>query len=68
MPIYEYRCSQCQSTFARLQRVGTPVDAVQCPECGSGEVGRILSVFASSSPSRSPSSAGTTGCGGGGFT
>ena len=31
MPIYEYRCSNCDVTFEVLVRGG---DAVTCPQCG----------------------------------
>jgi putative FmdB family regulatory protein len=33
MPIYEYRCTQCQHIFERYQPVGDPVPT--CPQCGS---------------------------------
>jgi putative FmdB family regulatory protein len=32
MPIYEYRCTQCQTVFERHQTVGAPAPA--CPACG----------------------------------
>lgn len=42
MPIYEYRCSECGHTFERLQQISES-DPDQCPECGSSEVGRLIS-------------------------
>lgn len=67
MPIYEYRCNECQTVFPRLQRVGATADGVRCPECGSTQVARKPSTFASaaSGPTVGASSG---GCGSGGFT
>ncbi len=47
MPIYEYRCCQCGTEFERLRPLGQAGDAGPCPQCGSLEVGRRLSLFAS---------------------
>ena len=41
MPIYEYRCGACAHEFEALLRPG---DVPACPECGSGEAERRLSV------------------------
>jgi len=43
MPIYEYCCSHCQTSFERI--IVTKLDAgeVTCPSCQSREVDRILS-------------------------
>jgi len=49
MPIYEYRCRECGHVFSRLQRVGASSEGVTCPKCGSTEVERLLSTFASTS-------------------
>ena len=32
MPIYEYRCRDCDATFEVMVRAG---DAVTCPRCGA---------------------------------
>ena len=56
MPIYEYTCRKCSGKFEQLVRSMKAADeAVKCPECGSSETARSLSVFAVSS---------TTGSGG----
>jgi putative FmdB family regulatory protein len=68
MPIYEYRCTDCGETFARLQRVGASADDVRCPACGSAVVERLLSAFASTSSTSGTSTASPKGCGSGGFT
>jgi putative FmdB family regulatory protein len=43
MPIYEYRCSECDKAFERLVRSDTQV---RCPACESAKVERVLSVTA----------------------
>ena len=44
MPLYEYRCDDCQQTFEALVRAGQ-ADEAGCPTCGTSEVRRLLSVF-----------------------
>ena len=40
MPLYEYRCRQCENVFDRLERASEPKDGM-CPECG-GAATRLL--------------------------
>ncbi len=40
MPIYEYRCKECNHVFERL--VGYNAPTPDCPECG-GEVEQLIS-------------------------
>jgi putative FmdB family regulatory protein len=40
MPIYEYRCRNCNATFEILVRAGT---AVTCPHCGSSSLDKLIS-------------------------
>lgn len=47
MPLFEYRCSACDSQFELLIR-GSAVPA--CPSCGATSLERMLSLFAVSSP------------------
>lgn len=42
MPIYEYRCPDCQHEFDAMQRMSDDPIGV-CPECGSTNVARVLS-------------------------
>jgi putative FmdB family regulatory protein len=35
MPLYEYRCRQCERVFDRLERASEPKDGT-CPHCGGG--------------------------------
>ena len=47
MPIYEYACKKCSAKFDHLARTMAASDAkVKCPECGSTDTSRALSVFA----------------------
>ena len=46
MPIYEYNCSICSSTFEKLRPMSQMDDEAHCPDCG-GDSRRQLSVFAS---------------------
>ena len=47
MPIYEYRCSSCDHEFETV--VLPKSGPVACPSCRSGEVERLISMFAVSS-------------------
>ena len=45
MPLFEFRCSRCGKRFSQL--VGMTADSrePQCPNCGSREVGKLISRF-----------------------
>jgi putative FmdB family regulatory protein len=61
MPLFEYKCHDCDQTFEEL--VSSSDAKPSCPSCGSDHTGKLLSVFAAgggSSKSAGPS------CGGGG--
>lgn len=61
MPIYEYRCLQCEAEFEKL--VGPGV-TVACPSCTGSQVMRRLSLFrAAAAPAASAAGGGC--CGGG---
>ena len=51
MPIYDYRCTDCDERFDQLVRRAE--DVVSCPSCGSDHSERLLSVFAGMGGSRS---------------
>jgi putative FmdB family regulatory protein len=40
MPIYEYRCHDCSTTFELLVRTGP---LATCPHCGSSSLDKLLS-------------------------
>lgn len=44
MPIYEFKCAQCDKEFERLV-FASDENTPRCPVCGSGETTKMLSVF-----------------------
>ena len=63
MPVYEYRCRDCDARFDWLQSRANDVPA-SCPQCSGTEVARQLSVFAVPSPRAAsvPGPCGSTDC------
>lgn len=49
MPIYEFLCTTCNELFEELLRSPNVVDQVTCPACGSLQVRKKPSLFASKS-------------------
>jgi len=49
MPIFEFICEGCQKPFEELLRSATVIDQVICPECGSEQVHKRISTFATKS-------------------
>ena len=45
MPIFEYRCSNCNEVFEYL-RLSRRDNHVECPHCGGQEAKQMFSVFA----------------------
>ena len=45
MPIYEYRCGGCSSVSSRLVYSWSADRAVECPQCGGGDMERLMSAF-----------------------
>ena len=42
MPIYEYKCSECEHTLEKLQKMSDdPI--VDCPECGKPGLEKMIS-------------------------
>ncbi len=68
MPIYEYTCRKCETKFEKLVRSMEDGPAVQCPECGSKQTEKALSVFAvgAEAPRSSGRPPGCGNCAGGG--
>jgi putative FmdB family regulatory protein len=46
MPIYEYRCESCGQIFEKRRSISEADHGIQCPECDSEEIERLLSAFA----------------------
>ncbi len=47
MPIFEFACSECGQSFEELVFSASKIDEVVCPACGSGQVKKKMSTFAS---------------------
>ena len=46
MPIYEYECQGCRRRLSLLIRTREAAEAPRCPRCGSAELSRLMSRFA----------------------
>ncbi|MCH8125239.1 zinc ribbon domain-containing protein [candidate division KSB1 bacterium] len=65
MPIYEYKCVECQKEF-EIFHTSSGLDSVECPKCRSKETKKLFSTFASTSyESASVAGNGSQGCCGG---
>lgn len=62
MPIYEFECKKCHKTFEKLLKRMDEKAKEPCPECGSKETARKLSVFAAGASAERGRSA-PQGCG-----
>lgn len=47
MPIYEYKCNKCKNQFAKL--VFNQDTKIECPNCKSEDVEKLISSISSSS-------------------
>jgi len=63
MPIYEYRCKQCDAKFEKRVKLSTQAAEIECPKCGARRVEKAVSLFgtASSPLSGGPSHAAACG-------
>ncbi|MBU0983050.1 MAG: zinc ribbon domain-containing protein [candidate division Zixibacteria bacterium] len=67
MPLFEYRCTECDTKYEELS--SSSDSSVACPNCGSDNTTRLLSTFAASTGSSSSGpSCGSSGGGGCGFS
>jgi putative FmdB family regulatory protein len=65
MPIYEYRCRNCNHVFEELVFSSlTKDEEIICPECGSNATEKMMSAFSSAGTASGGSSA---SCGSSGF-
>ncbi len=46
MPVYEYTCRKCDAKFEKLVPTMSESKSPPCPECGSKQTEKALSVFA----------------------
>jgi putative FmdB family regulatory protein len=70
VPIYEFRCGNCDSIVEKLCPAGTRESDIPCPSCGKNELARKFSTFGFKSGSSGrdidyspPPSSGGSGCG-----
>lgn len=63
MPLYEFTCTSCGKTFEELVDAGVEGLGVTCPECGSEEIEKLVSRFASAGASASKGGDGGGSCG-----
>ncbi|CUS33564.1 FmdB family zinc ribbon protein [Candidatus Nitrospira nitrificans] len=47
MPLYEYRCGQCEKQFEANQSVYARVEDTECPFCRARQATRLMSSFSS---------------------
>lgn len=64
MPLYEFNCARCGEEFEELVLSYKPdaVAQVACPTCGSHQVKKKVSAFATGSKGNSTAAAGAAGC------
>jgi putative FmdB family regulatory protein len=69
VPLYEFTCTDCGETFEELVAASLDTLGVTCPDCGSEDVEKLVSRFASTGASSSGGSGGgSCGPGSGRFT
>ena len=68
MPLYEYRCKNCNRVFEKIVSFSEANKNPVCPECQSQETERKLSRIAAIGSSGGASTSGGSCGSGGGFT
>jgi putative FmdB family regulatory protein len=48
MPLFEYKCSDCNSKFEVLHKSSVNTEEVTCPECNSNKNKKLFSSFSAS--------------------
>ena len=56
MPVYEYKCSDCNSKFDVYHKSIEHIEDIKCPECNSNHNKKLLSTFSPNMGSVSSSS------------
>ena len=62
MPIYEYRCEECDHRFEILQQLGENGDGLTCPGCGAPGLEKLFSTFAAAAEGSTAAPAGVGCC------
>jgi putative FmdB family regulatory protein len=65
MPIYEYRCGECRTTFEKLRPMSKADAPVSCAHCGSADTNRAISLFAAISKGNNGETRAISGSGSG---
>jgi putative FmdB family regulatory protein len=63
MPIYEYHCTDCHTTFDRLRPMSQANAPASCAQCGSNATSRAISLFSAISKSKSGETRAVSGAG-----
>ncbi len=45
MPLYEYRCADCETVFDALRSMSNADAPIACSKCGSENTARMISLF-----------------------
>jgi putative FmdB family regulatory protein len=53
MPIYEYRCENCNKKFDMLHKSSVSTEEIICPKCGSTKNKKLFSSFSAKADSHS---------------
>jgi putative FmdB family regulatory protein len=66
MPIYEFKCEECGTSFSQIRKMGDDKE-IPCTECGSKKTQKLISLFSSITSSPEPDCSGCMqspgGCG-----
>ncbi len=62
MPLYEYKCSDCDTKFDVLHKSTVNTEEVTCPKCNSNRSKKLISSFSASVSSDSTGSCSTGSC------
>jgi putative FmdB family regulatory protein len=65
MPLYEYYCPDCDTTFDVLRSMSQADAPISCPECNGLQTHRVISLFAAVSRGESGTSRMVAGGNGG---
>ena len=53
MPIFEYKCKDCNTTFELLTKSNNSSEEIICPECNSANSKKLFSAFSTSAATQS---------------
>ena len=71
MPMYDYRCKNCDEVFEELVFSSTTPDKeIKCPKCGQNKSDRLFSapMISTGGSSNTVSTSSSRGCGSSGFS